>query len=65
MPIRGEELEFDLQQIQIEGAEYVALHVSGSNAQVWCRWELEANRYQVAAARSAEIPRALRRRPAS
>ena len=50
MPIRGEELEFDLQQIQIEGAEYVALHVSGSNAQVWCRWELEANRYQVAAA---------------
>lgn len=50
MPIRGEELEFDLRQIQLDGIDFVALHVTGKEAQLWCRWELEANQYQVAAA---------------
>jgi hypothetical protein len=50
MPIRGEELEFDLKQIKLDGIDFVALHVAGKEAQLWCRWELEANQYQVAAA---------------
>ena len=50
MPISGEELEFDLKQIQLDGIDFVALRVSGKEAQLWCRWELEANQYQVAAA---------------
>ena len=49
MTIKGEELEFDLTQLQIDGIDFVALHVTG-NQEVWCRWELEANQYQVAAA---------------
>ena len=48
--IQGEELAFDLATIRAAGTDFVCLHIVGSTAQVWCRWDLEANRYQVAAA---------------
>jgi len=48
--IQGEELAFDLTTIRAAGTDFVCLHIVGPAAQVWCRWDLEANRYQVAAA---------------
>ena len=48
--IQGEELAFDLESIKVAGTDFVCLHIVGPAAQVWCRWDLEANRYQVAAA---------------
>ena len=48
--IQGEELAFDLTTIRAAGTDFVCLHIVGSTAQVWCRWETDANRYQVAAA---------------
>lgn len=35
---------------KVAGTDFVCLHIVGPTAQVWCRWETDANRYQVAAA---------------
>lgn len=48
--IQGEELAFDLTTIRAAGTDFACLHIVGPAAQVWCRWETDANRYQVAAA---------------
>lgn len=48
--IQGEELAFDLESIKVADTDFVCLHIVGPTAQVWCRWETDANRYQVAAA---------------
>lgn len=48
--IYGEELAFDLESIKVADTDFVCLHIVGPAAQVWCRWETDANRYQVASA---------------
>ena len=44
--IQGEELAFDLESIKVAGTDFVFLHIVGPAAQVWCRWETDANRYR-------------------
>ena len=41
--IQGEELAFDLESIKVADTDFVCLHIVGPTAQVWCRWETDAN----------------------